>query len=164
MAFVVEDGSGKSDANAYSTTAFADTYHADRGNSAWAGGTADKEAALIRATDYLEANFPWATGWKASQDQALGWPRASASDKDGYPFGSDEVPVVVQQATAELAAKALTAELRPDETRATKREQVGPLEVEYFGRAMATSYKQVEGMLRGLTTGLGGGVVEVIRS
>lgn len=164
MAFVVEDGSGKSDANAYCSEAFADTYHTDRGNDAWTGGSPEKQQALVRATDYLEANFPWTTGYKASQDQALGWPRSSANDKDGYPFGSDEVPVVVQQATAELAAKALTAELRPDETRSTKREQVGPLEVEYFDRAMATRYKKVEGMLRGLTSGLGSGVLEVERS
>ena len=57
MALVVEDGSGLSGANSYATAAQADTYASDRGLSAWTGDTATKEAALIRATDYLEATY-----------------------------------------------------------------------------------------------------------
>ena len=55
MALIVEDGSGLSGANSYASTAQADTYASDRGLTAWTGDTATKEAALIRATDYLEA-------------------------------------------------------------------------------------------------------------
>lgn len=164
MAFVVEDGTGKADATSYCTVVFADDYHTDRGNSDWSGSDAEKQEALIKATDFLEARFPWATGYKNTQDQALGWPRSYASDREGYSFNSDEVPVVVQQATAELAVKALSAILLPDETRSTKKEQVGPLSVEYFDRAMETRYKMVEGMLRGLIASPGSGLVEVQRS
>lgn len=37
MAFVVEDGSGIANANAYITVAYADEYFSDRGNADWAG-------------------------------------------------------------------------------------------------------------------------------
>jgi hypothetical protein len=56
---IVEDGSGIVGANSFATVAEADTYFADRGgNTVWdALADADKEAALIVATDYIEKKF-----------------------------------------------------------------------------------------------------------
>ena len=55
---IVEDGTGLANANAYVSVEFADEYFSARGNQTWVGlGSADKEAAIIKATDYLEAVY-----------------------------------------------------------------------------------------------------------
>ena len=55
---IPEDGTGLANANAYVSVEFADEYFSARGNQAWAGlGSADKEAAILKATDYLEAVY-----------------------------------------------------------------------------------------------------------
>ncbi|MBF0374875.1 MAG: hypothetical protein HQL39_15825, partial [Alphaproteobacteria bacterium] len=60
MSLIVEDGSGLSDANAYVSLAYADGYHALRGNAAWAAaGQPARESALVRATDHLDRAFRW---------------------------------------------------------------------------------------------------------
>lgn len=42
----------------YGTVSGADTYHAARGNAAWAaGGATPKAAALVRATDYIRTTY-----------------------------------------------------------------------------------------------------------
>ena len=59
MAFLVEDGSGVIGANSLMTVAEVTTYLTDRArNTAWdAATTADQQAALIEATDYIEQRF-----------------------------------------------------------------------------------------------------------
>lgn len=61
MAFVVEDGSGVSLANAYASVAEVDAYLADRARSSensWDdASTAAKQAAIIKATDFVEKRF-----------------------------------------------------------------------------------------------------------
>jgi len=117
MAFVAEDGSGKSDANAYVAVAFADTYHLDRGNAGWTGADAVKETALIRATDYIDKRFGnLFRGYRRAKDQALEWPRLDAYDNDGFAFdGVDIIPRKLQQACAEYALRALAnGPLAPD--------------------------------------------------
>lgn len=161
---VVEDGSGLSTADSYTTEAFADAYHLARNNEDWEGATTEeKEVALVKATSYIETRFPWSAGYKVTKDQALGWPRASATDKDGFGIDSDEIPVAVQQATADLALRALTTDLLPDEGRVTSSVKVGALEVEYADGEQETRYVNAEGILRGLIYA-GGGPVEVIRA
>ena len=138
MALVVEDGSGLSGANSYATAAQADTYASDRGLSAWTGDTATKEAALIRATDYLEATYREAwLGYRATQTQALSWPRTNV-EVDLYPIPADEVPVAVRNATIEMAIRALTEDLLADQTQRVKREKVDVLEIEYADGSDAT--------------------------
>jgi len=138
MALVVEDGSGLSGANSYATAAQADTYASDRGLSAWTGDTATKEAALIRATDYLEATYREAwLGYRATQTQALSWPRTNV-EVDLYPIPADEVPAAVRNATIEMAIRALTEDLLADQTQRVKREKVDVLEIEYADGSDAT--------------------------
>ncbi|AGN30439.1 hypothetical protein SXAG_00158 [Synechococcus phage S-CBS4] len=138
MALVVEDGSGLSGANSYATAAQADTYASDRGLSAWTGDTATKEAALIRATDYLEATYREAwLGYRATKTQALSWPRTNV-EVDLYPIPADEVPVAVRNATIEMAIRALTEDLLADQTQRVKREKVDVLEIEYADGSDAT--------------------------
>lgn len=83
--FVVEDGTSKSDANSYTTIAFADQYFENHDNpSDWTGSTqAEKEMALRNATQYLDRYY--GGRWRGrkkdlDENQALDWPRVSAYD------------------------------------------------------------------------------------
>ncbi len=112
--FVVEDGTGKTDANSYCSVADADTYHATyTGSTDWSGATqAAKERALVQATQYLDGKYGnrW-RGYRAhgypddSTDQALDWPRVLGYDADGWPYDDDTLPTRLQQATAEMALR-----------------------------------------------------------
>lgn len=148
MALVVEDGSGLSNSNSYATAAQADTYASDRGLSAWTGDTATKEAALIRATDYIEATYREAwLGYRKTATQALSWPRSNV-EVDLYPIASTIVPVEVRNATIELAIRALSEDLLADQTQRVKREKVDVLEIEYADGSDATKrYPFVSRML-----------------
>jgi hypothetical protein len=135
MALIVEDGTGKADAESYISVADASTYHANRGNTAWAALASDtlREQALRKATDYIEQNYRLRfAGRRVTQEQALSWPRYDVLRDDGYYYyPGDEVPTEVKNACAELALKASTDELSPDLTQGVIREKVDVLEVEY---------------------------------
>lgn len=133
MAFTVEDGTGSASANAYVSVAYCDSWHSDRGATAWTGTDTVKEQAIVRATDYLDRRYNF-VGTKASTDQALEWPRANVEDPWGRDYAA--VPEEVKRACAEAALLALSNDLIPTPTydaigQATmKREKVGPIETE----------------------------------
>lgn len=159
---IVEDGTGKADAESYTSVADASAYHTARGNAAWAALASDtvREQLLRKATDAMMQMFAgrWA-GTRVSSTQALDWPRYNVPMKDGpanlpYSYGvasyypSNTIPAAVARACAELALRAATADLIADGTQAVKREKIGPLEVEYQDATTSgTSYRAVEGML-----------------
>lgn len=111
MTLVVEDGTGLDTAESYISATDADTYHALRGNTPWAAlADADKEIALRKATEYLDARY--GARWKGARtvsSQALGWPRQNAElpDECGY-YPSDALPIPLVRATAEAALLSLT--------------------------------------------------------
>ena len=106
MAFTVEDGTGLTSATAYVAVAFVDDYHTDRGNTKWAGTTAVKQSAIIRATDYVDKRFrTMFRGSKGSSGQALQWPRVNAADDQGFWFTG--LPTALKKAIAEYALRAL---------------------------------------------------------
>ncbi len=118
MALIVEDGTGKSDAESYISVADATTYHAAYNNPAsWSGAaTADQENALRVSAQYLDAVYGrrWA-GYRANEGQALDWPRSGAEDLDGYAIDDDSVPIELERATAILALKVIDGDtLLPD--------------------------------------------------
>ena len=134
MAFVVEDGTGKPDANSYASVADADAYFNERGITAWTGTTDEKQSCLIRATDYIEGRFSERfIGSVKAADQALSWPRMGAGD-----ILDTVIPIKLQRACFEYALRAKTAALAPDlqvdasglSVVATKK-KVGPIETEY---------------------------------
>lgn len=117
--FVVEDGTGKSDANSYVSVAAADTYFDNYGAPAtWTGAsTANKEAALRIATAYVSEKY--GNRWRGvidSDTQALDWPRSGVVDADtGLYYDNDEMPTRLLNATAEVALRHLAGtSLRPD--------------------------------------------------
>lgn len=123
---VVEDGTVVGDANSYITAAQLDAYASDRGKTI-SGTQADL---LIQAMDYLEAqNFK---GIKYSRDQALQWPRVEVA-VDNYYLDSDTIPQLLKDAQAEIAIaidEGYSPFARVD--RATKKEKVDVIEVEYM--------------------------------
>ena len=169
MAIVVEDGSGKADANSYASVAIADDYFLLRGRNSWGAlSTEAKEASLINATDYLEATYrnAW-LGSRVSNTQALSWPRYDVL-LDGFAIASNTVPPIVVSACMELALRASSEDLLTDTGAKVIRERVDVLEVEYseYGSAN-TRYTFVERLLAPLlASALGGSasVMAVVRS
>ncbi len=157
MAFIVEDGTQIVGANAYISEAVSILYHTDRGNTKWTDGsvtTAQRVAAIIRATDYVEKRFSARYRGNRTGDiteQGLSWPRTNALDDDGFDLLL--VPKAMLGAVSEYALRALLChELAPDAPLpvpkqdntfgaaapgdvvtgevSAKREKVGPLEEE----------------------------------
>lgn len=135
MAFDATVGAATS--NSYATAAEADAYFADRGGAAWAGLQADKEAALIRATAWIDGEYRsrW-PGYRVSgRDQALEWPRATAKDAQGFDIDDASIPAEVKYATIEAALREFITpdSLTPDyvRTKQIKRQRVGPLSQEF---------------------------------
>lgn len=165
MALVVEDGTGKPDAESYISASDAATYLSSRGNKTFAAAdTADQEAALRNATDFMVSQFRrrWA-GDRILIEQALDWPRAAVPIPDvggwygGYAYiAPTVVPVPVQQACADLAARALLGPLLPDVGRVKRSVKLGPLSVEYDPNAAVTTvYAAVLAKLSPYLTGSG---------
>ncbi len=167
MAFVVEDGTGKADANSYSSTTAADAYFLDRGITAWTGTPTEKEGWLVQATDYIDARFGGrfisVPQYTEAPAQALEFPRV----------GIAGMPANLLKACAEYALRAKTAPLAPDlivdETGWAvqgKKEKVGPIEEEVnysvgqgIHQMLLRPYPAADMLLRGLVRPLGSGKV-----
>lgn len=174
MPLVVENGSGLANAESYISVTDATTYHANRGNAAWAALASDtiREQLLRKATDYMVEVYHqrWA-GRRVTSTQALDWPRDFVPMRDGpgaawtvtyYP--NNAVPALVAQVCAELALKAAAGPLMPDETQALKRKKVGPVEVEYQDYSRATkTYRAIDNRLGAFLLGGGAGAVKIFR-
>lgn len=154
MALIVEDGTGLSTAESFASVAFADTYYLNRANATWAAlTTANKEASLRKATDYIQSKYHalW-NGYRMTGAQALDWPRDYVTRQDSLSgtlyWPNNAVPADVATATAILALKSVSGELMPDIERATIREKVDVIEVEYDkSAALEKQYAEVDRML-----------------
>lgn len=159
MSLIVETGSGLSTAVSYISLADADAYIADHGNSAaWsAAADADKEQYLRLATQYIDLQFGNRfKGVKTARDNALCWPRYGATDSDGYPYDSNEIPLYVKYATVEAALMVLAGDdllgvLANPGIIESESKKIGPLEksVTYVGgKAPVKSYPRIKALLR----------------
>ena len=114
MALIVEDGTGKTNADSFVETADVDAYVLKFG-LAFAGTTTEKEVACRQATRYLESVYSLRIlGSRVSIDQSLSWPRVGVIDRDGFAFGSDLVPQEWKDATCEMAVVARVETILPD--------------------------------------------------
>jgi len=114
-ALILEDGSVVADANAYADRVFADVYFANRLESRWIGNVETKDAALIRATSWIEKRYgsKW-RGTRTDSTQELSWPRQDVYI-DGIEHASDAMPKQLQEATCEYALRALErVDIAPD--------------------------------------------------
>ncbi len=139
MALIVEDGTGVAGAESYAAIAFIDSYWAARPNSpfsvSWAAvtnTTPKKEGAAREATAFLDANFGFDyRGTRKNYTQGLEWPRNGDADVDDEDDDGDiteflpvrdangidfpALPIFLQQAVAELAARSAVAPLVVDD-------------------------------------------------
>ena len=154
MSLNVETGQAGSDSESFCSVADATTYHANRGNTAWAALASDtiREQLLRKATDYMEQVYRERyDGYRKTNTQALSWPRYDVPIKDAplasY-YANDIVPTGVINACAELALKAASGDLAPDIGRQAKRVKVDVIETEYFeGAPVTTQYRAIDNML-----------------
>lgn len=134
MALIVEDGSNVTDADAYISLVDAEAYYLAYNGAAWAGDDEDKEAAIRRATRYLD-NLKWKGQRVNGRAQSLDWPRYAVTDCDGSRIPASEIPIEVQRANALLAfyEKDVPNGLNPNVNLMTlaKREKVDVIEIEY---------------------------------
>jgi len=158
MAIEVEDGTGKQSAVAYIDVAYADAYFEARGLRAdWDAVGANKESAIVRATDALDRLYEF-VGTRKTKAQALQWPRAGAKDLDGFAY-DDEVPDAVKRACAELALKiGQGIDPLPDLERGGRVQSVsaGDVSVTFEAGAPAgTVFQSLDRILRGLVVSPG---------
>ncbi len=164
MAFTVQDDTGTVDgANAYITVAEFIAYFADR-NITIAVDDAVNQAAIIRATSYVDQRFCYKGAKLDGYDQTTQWPREQYDDGGVY-VGEDlvtGVPREVKQASSEYAYRAYLdadGDVQPDPSvdSNTKiaREKLDVLEteVEYFSHSTSLpNYPTADNILK--TSGL----------
>lgn len=177
MTLIVEDGTGKADAESYISVADASAYHTARGNAAWAALASDtlREQALRRATDYMLQRYRkrWG-GYRYGATQALDWPRSfvylepfvhGAVGTYPYLVADNIVPTEVKNACAELALRAAAGSLSPDQSRAKTRVKVGPIETEYDASSpQGVQFVAIEAMLSPYFGAAGGNTLKVVRA
>lgn len=163
MALVVEDGSGKADANSYASLTDLQTFFGNRGWSYNGFTPEEQEAALVAATDYIERRSRWSTGTKGSKEQALSWPRSGAYDRHGYLIDSDEVPTAVVNATLEGAHLVLAGStlVSPETQKVVEQRVEGAVSVRYSDSAPATTrWTPIDTWLTGLVSSFNQAVME----
>ena len=160
MSLVIEDGSGLSTASSYVTVAEARAYALARGVTL-SEVDATVEVLLIKAMDYLEAKRIRYQGYKASDAQALQWPRCYVWI-DGYSVDSGEIPTILKNAQCQAAMEISdgTDPLPTGTGNGIKSETVGPLSTTYATYTVAPTpiMRKVDALLRPLFSG--GGVAE----
>lgn len=157
MALIIEDGTIVAGAQSYVSASDATAYHTARGNTAWTGTDAVKEAALLKAAAYLDGYYR--SRWRGVKldflVQSLEWPRVNFYQdlKDNvYLNYSTGIPQRLKDAQSELALIALSSELAPSMSTGIKREKVDVLETEYFpgAKSGALVYMSVENLISDL--------------
>jgi len=145
MAIIVEDGTGLPTAETFVSVADANDYHTAMNNTGWTGTDAVKEAALRRATQYIDTRYIY-RGERINLDQALEWPRAFY-ERDGR---AETWPVPnLTAACCEAALRALTDTLTADvSTDQVIEETVGPITVRYASKSGQTRIPVVDDLLR----------------
>lgn len=129
MPFVAATGTNSDTANAFISVEYADAYHSLRGNVSWTGDVATKQAAIIRATDYIEQVYGQRFIGTPILNTVLSWPRfVRGVDTVGY------IPDNLRKAVAELALDALAGPLSPNLTAEpqVKIREVAGLKKEFF--------------------------------
>lgn len=170
MSLIVETGTASSASEAYASVAFCDTYHANNGNTLWATlQTAEKEQAIRRATLFMCQTYrmQW-KGSRVNMNQALDWPRYAVQVPDLGVYNviyPTVIPVIVQQANAELALTAAYGNLNPDNAQNIISKEVGPLKIVYDANSpQSKRYQAVGNLLQPLLSYVSGGGVKLKRA
>lgn len=170
MTLIVEDGTGKPDANTYADVATVRAYAAARGVNLPADDLA-VETSIIQAMDFLEAQRARYKGSKTLPGtQALQWPRQCVTI-DNYDVPSNVLPKELISALAQCVMEiSAGGDLQANTTgQVVKSERVDVLETTYMtsdemgaGASLTPQYKKVENLLLPLYT-VGCGVLRTVR-
>lgn len=146
MTITVETGAIVIGANSYVSANDAADYAAARGVTL-PTGTAELEAVILKAMDYLESFDGRFKGDRVERDQPLSWPRDGVLI-EAWPWRSDEIPRQVLNAQLALIIEIQNGEDPFNPSRATLpvvRERIeGAVEVEYAnpGQSLKVSKTQ----------------------
>lgn len=126
MTLIIEDGTNVSGAEAYADATALDAWATKVWGAALTGDTAAKEAAILRAVAWLDAQS-WVGAKANGRSQALAWPRSDAVDADGFDIGATDIPGELIEAQHILARAELAnpGVLTPDVTLSGKRVLTG---------------------------------------
>jgi len=173
MTLIVETGAADPGAESYASTADADAFLFARGITLWGIlATVDKEAALRRATDYMQQVYRdrW-YGNRSTRTQGLDWPRWLVPMKD-VPGGYGSVPAYypitcipneVKNACILLAFKAAAGDLAPDVQPQVASESVGSISVSYIpGARQTVRYQSIDHLLALLLRDGGSGSIAAL--
>jgi hypothetical protein len=154
MAIVVEDGTGVDGAESYVTVAEFKAYAIANGLSGHDASDTDIEAALRRATRYIDNYYRprWPGSRTYGRDQDLAWPRTDVLDGEGEEIPDDEIPDELKTAVYSVTSREIAAPggMMPDITTdaAVIEETVGPITVKYAeGREPQPTYPAVDAIL-----------------
>lgn len=149
MAIVVEDGTGKVDAESYASVETTKAYCTARGIAISGRADADIEAALREAAVYIDSRWRF-KGRRSSAAQALEFPRSDLVDWSG--FNVVGLPFRVQKAAMSLAVKVMSGEsLYEDQARGGRiaSESVAGISVSYEnGAPTGKVYAEAEHLLK----------------
>lgn len=152
MTVIVEDGTGTNPAaNSYVSETDLTTFATNRGYTL----VSDPTQLLINAMDYIESLAY--QGIKQNRIQPLQWPRYNVFI-DGYPIDANFLPQLLKSGQMQTAIAIDELEgPQQDIGRATLREKVGDIEVEYMQSAVVNTINvKIIGFLYKLL-GSGGG-------
>ena len=146
MALIIEDGTGKIDAQSYATDAELTAYAAERGITV-AGTNGTNEQILLKAMSHIEGQSY--IGYKKTREQALQWPRNDV-ELYGWDWPDDQIPSQMKSAQIETALQ-IDAGSDPTETTDpdVKSESVGSLSVTYMDHS-STKRPKIDLALAGL--------------
>jgi len=151
MSFIVEDGSGITDANSYVTIDEFKEYWTDRNIDYTEKTDAEVQACLINATQYIDNNYTF-IGYKNSYYQGLEFPRYNAYDRNGY-FVTG-IPKCLKYSIYESGSISLSGTdlfSSSEDGIVEKTENVGPVETTYKYKNKATGqtiYQIIDRLLR----------------
>jgi hypothetical protein len=135
MALTIEDGTIVIGADSFCPRQEYIAYAASKGVIIADDTEADVE--LVRAAEFIGAHEPNLKGDKIARDQPLAYPRKNLV-LEGFEWGADEIPrqvILCQMALAlDIHAGIDLYNPSPNPNRATRREKVDVIEVEYFGK------------------------------
>ncbi|MFT6559177.1 DnaT-like ssDNA-binding protein [Sneathiella sp.] len=128
MTFIVETGTGISQATSYLSQEVADAHFAALGLAEWTrANDANKQRALMQASAYVDGYVYG--GSLLNIAQGLSWPRQGAHDREGRVLNG--LPHALRTAVLEMAALYVAKPPAAQGTSYIIREKVGPIELAY---------------------------------
>lgn len=162
MSLIVEDGTGKVDAESYNSVAEIIAILTKTGEEAAfaaLGSVTIQEQVARKATRKMDSELSY-RGEKKTAEQSLEWPRIGAVDNDGWIYSSTSLPAKLKEGHAQYCAAASVAgaDLQPDQSTPGEIESesitVGPISVAttYAGsQSQSVFYRKATALLSELT-------------